>query len=97
MKATRAEYVEDLKAIESALMRFLNKHGRYAVDDLDALSAVESLMESGEVRTDYTDRYAALADLVAGGFSVSVDIWRMDTVEEEVRCEMEERGWIVWE
>ena len=99
MKATRAEYVEDLKAVEDALVRFLHKHARSAVQDLEVLYAVESVLENGEVETEYTDRYAALADLVAGGYEISdsVDDYRTDLVYEEVREAMEERGLIVWE
>lgn len=98
MKATRREYIEDLKAIDDLLVKFLYKHGRIATQDLDVLYAVESVMENDGYDCHYEDRWEAMADLAAAGYqmSESVDDYRADLVYTEVAEAMENHGLAVW-
>jgi hypothetical protein len=89
MKATRQEYIEDIKALEQTLTRFLVKHGRSGMMDLEILYAVESVMESGWVEpTDERTYEDNFVDLIERGFSVneSEEYYRHDLVYEEVRA-----------
>jgi len=88
MKATRQEYIDDIKALEQTLTRFLVKHGRSGVRDLEILYAVESVMESGWMEpTDQRTYEEDLADLVEQGFDIDglVDDIQADTIFDFVR------------
>lgn len=88
MKATRQEYIDDIRALEQTLARFLVKHGRSGVRDLEILYAVESVMESGWMEpTDERTYEENLADLVEQGFDIDglVDDIQADTIFEFVR------------
>lgn len=94
MKATRQEYIEDIKALEQSLVKFMNKHGRSGMVDLEILYAIESVMESGWIEQDGRTWEDNLVALVERGFDIeeSVDYYRHDLVYDEVRGALLDAG-----
>ena len=70
MKATRQEWVDDLKALDEMLYKFLVKHGRSGVNDLEMVHSIESGIRDGEIVTG-KDEWTIGAELAATGFEAS--------------------------
>ena len=87
MKATRQEWLDDLMAIDEMLYKFLVKHGRSGVNDLEMVYAIQDRMEYGDIVSDYSDAWVLGAELASTGFEVSelTDDYIRDRVMEDVR------------
>lgn len=91
MKATRQEWVDDLKALDEMLYKFLVKHGRSGMNDLEMVYAIEDAVEYPRFHAEWVEDHGkdkwelgvALADT---GYEVSelVDDHIRDGVTEEV-------------
>lgn len=87
MKATRQEWVDDLKALDEMLYKFLVKHGRSGVNDLEMVYAIQDRMEYGDITSDYSDPWVLASELASTGFEVSemTDDYIRDRVMDDVR------------
>jgi hypothetical protein len=79
------EYVDDLKAIERALIDFIAKHGRPAIIDLEMVYAAEALTDEAMFTRLFEDEWDAVKYLASSGFTVSEatdDTWRHMVFDE---------------
>lgn len=85
MKATRREWVDDLKALDEMLYKFLVKHGRSGVNDLEMVYAIEDVVEYGALDTSGADKWDLAVALADTGYEVSemTDDYIRDRVLDE--------------
>lgn len=85
MKATRQEWLDDLMALDEMLYKFLVKHGRSGVNDLEMVYAIESVVEYGVLDTNGVDKWNLAVALADTGYEVSelTDDYIHDRVLEE--------------